>query len=319
MSLDGECDWLLDVEPAASDSFSPILGMKDTGKQIPVTVASISTGLGEDDLLDTESSAPLQGKVGMQKYLEEIGRLNSAIDEFSKIIQTLALFKYYIRNRKGTMNVEELHKRFNSFSVKCANKVRVIQQHVASVNKDNHYAMAHRERLNLSYSDLMARFNMQDVSVNRLKTLMETYQSVIKEYTAAAKAIEDQHTVHMVKQPVAQSAAAEPPQSNPEAMLIDELKSKSKDILTLEKNARDLSQLFAELNMTIKKRGENIYNLEQQILLSSEQIEKGKEDMEYALKERGEQGIYWICILIALVTCALVLPSSIRSAVFKTQ
>lgn len=39
-------------------------------------------------------------------YLDEITKLNTAIDEFSKIIQTLALFKYYIRNRKGNTNVE---------------------------------------------------------------------------------------------------------------------------------------------------------------------------------------------------------------------
>lgn len=134
---------------------------------------------------------------------------------------------------------------------------------------------------------------MQDASVNRLKTLMETYQSVIKEYTVAAKNIEVNSQPAAVAQPAAKlgttAVATEAAPVTPDDVLMDELKSKSKDILTLEKNAKDLNQLFAELNMTIKKRGENIYKLEQQILLSSEQIDKGKEDMAYALKARGGQ------------------------------
>ncbi|KAK1936409.1 hypothetical protein X943_003284 [Babesia divergens] len=323
MSYEGECDWFLDVESVPADAKTPMIDVDKPVFDNPLPLASISTGLSEDDEIPVENVAPLDGKIRMQMYLDEITKLNTAIDEFSKIIQTLALFKYYIRNRKGNTNVEELHKRFNSFSVKCANKIRSIQQHVLAVNKDNHFAMAHREKLNFSYSDLRARFNMQDASVNRLKTLMETYQSVIKEYTVAAKNIEVNSQPGTVAQPAAKlgttAVATEAAPATPEDVLMDELKSKSKDILTLEKNAKDLNQLFAELNMTIKKRGENIYKLEQQILLSSEQIDKGKEDMAYALKARGGQGVYWMCILIALGTCALVLPSPIRSAVFRTQ
>ncbi|KAK1443346.1 hypothetical protein BgAZ_202220 [Babesia gibsoni] len=317
MSLDGESDWLLDVEPAMLDSRSATTGADCLENERLPSLSRVTTGFGVEDVFDSEIEFPMDGKARMQKYLEEIGKLNSVIDEFSKIIQTLALFKYYIRHRKGNTNVEELHKRFNSFSVKCANKVRIIQQHVVAVNKDNHFALTHRERLNFSYSDLMARFNMQDASVNRLKTLMETYQSVVKEYTATASSIESQSKATVTAGPAA--LPEEATQANAEATLIEELKSKSKDISTLEKNARDLSILFAELNMTIKKRGENIYNLEQQILHSSEQIEKGKEDMEIALQARGGQGIYWMCIFIALGTCALILPSPIRSAVFKSH
>lgn len=106
--------------------------------------------------------------------------------------------------------------------------------------------MAHREKLNFSYSDLRARFNMQDASVNRLKTLMETYQSVIKEYTVAAKNIEVNSQPAAVAQPAAKlgttAVATEAAPVTPDDVLMDELKSKSKDILTLEKNAKDRSQ-----------------------------------------------------------------------------
>ncbi|ORM39449.1 uncharacterized protein BXIN_2975 [Babesia sp. Xinjiang] len=298
MTYEGESEWLLEVESLPSDV--KVVAPQRKGffavGQPPIT--SVSTGLSEDGDNTPESLASLDGKKSMQQYIEEISQLNSAIDEFSKIIQTLALFKYYIRNRKGNTNVDELHKRFNSFSVKCANKIRIIQQHVAAVNRENHYAMAHREVMNYSYSDLRARFNMQDASVNRLKTLMETYQSVIKEYTAAAKSIEEEDQAVLVSGAAApllkETAAEQPSHKCAEATLIDELKSKSKDIMTLEKNARDLNQLFAELNTTIKKRGENIYNLEQQILLSAEQIDKGKDDMTIALKSRGGQVLNWV-------------------------
>ncbi|GIX62698.1 CDK5 regulatory subunit-associated protein 3 [Babesia caballi] len=290
MSYEGESRWLLEVEPPRFDAKNVGRGSHEASDAPPL--ASVSTGLSDDGDTSPEVTAPLDGKKSMQDYIEEISHLNGAIDEFSKIIQTLALFKYYIRNRKGNTNLEELHKRFNTFSVKCANKVRVIQQHVGTVNRDNHYAMAHREKLGFSYADLRARFNMQDASVNRLKTLMETYQSVIKEYTAAAKTIEEGAQAAAKGGTTTAAAAAVPVQpltASAEASLIDELKSKSKDIMTLEKNARDLNQLFAELNVTIKKRGENIHNLEQQILLSAEQIDKGKEDMESALSSRGGQ------------------------------
>ncbi|CDR94526.1 SNARE protein, putative [Babesia bigemina] len=320
MSYEGESGWLIEVDPMPvyEKKSSDVQGnTRSTGA---LHMASTSTGLSEDGDSSPDATAPLDGKKSMQEYIAEISQLNSAIDEFSKIIQTLALFKYYIRNRKGNTNLEELHKRFNSFSVKCANKVRVIQQHVNTINRDNHDAMSHREKLGFSYADLRARFNMHDASVNRLKTLMETYQSVIKEYTAAAKSIDDASQAAAVANsaPAAVTVAQSLPECNEEA-LIDELKSKSKDIMTLEKNAKDLNQLFTELNMTIKKRGENIYNLEQQILLSAEQIDKGKEDMALALKARGGQGIYWVCVLIAAATCLLLIPSHIRSAVFRTQ
>ncbi|GFE54224.1 syntaxin-2 isoform X2 [Babesia ovis] len=318
MTFEGESEWLLEVESLSSEAKST----RNTdgnyhGNSNPL-MTSVSTGFSDGDNTP-DSLATLDGKKSMQQYIEEISQLNGAIDEFSKIIQTLALFKYYIRNRKGNTNLDELHRRFNSFSVKCANKVRIIQQHVAAVNRDNHYAMAHREAMNYSYSDLRARFNMQDASVNRLKTLMETYQSVIKEYTAAAKSIEEAGNAGATSPFVSETIGEQNAQLSAEATLIDELKSKSKDIMTLEKNARDLNQLFAELNTTIKKRGENIYNLEQQILLSAEQIEKGKEDMTLALKARGGQGLYWMCIFIAAATCLLVIPSHIKSAVFRTH
>ncbi|GBE60294.1 CDK5 regulatory subunit-associated 3 [Babesia ovata] len=298
MSYEGESSWLIEVDPMPLYEKNTPTGPGNTHRTGTLHMASVSTGLSEDGDNSPDTSAPLDGKKSMQEYITEISQLNSAIDEFSKIIQTLALFKYYIRNRKGNTNVEELHKRFNTFSVKCANKVRMIQQHVNTVNRDNHYAMSHREKLGFSYSDLRARFNMQDASVNRLKTLMETYQSVIKEYTAAAKTIDDASQAatgaNSAPAPAAAVTVAQSlPECNEEA-LIDELKSKSKDIMALEKNAKDLNQLFTELNMTIKKRGENIYNLEQQILLSAEQIDKGKEDMAIALKARCGQVLNWV-------------------------
>ncbi|EKX73751.1 conserved hypothetical protein [Theileria equi strain WA] len=246
-------------------------------------------------------------KDSMEHYLGIISRLNNDIEEFSKLIQTLALFKYYIRNRKSTTNISELHKRFNGVSANCCARIKDIQEQLAKLNHDNHYVMVHREALRFSYSDLRARFNLQDASVKKIKTLIDTYHSVIKEYTASAK-----RTLHQAETLNTASKATENASN-----IISEIDTRAKDIMAIEKNARDLSELYSELNMIIKKRGDNISSLEHQILLSAEQIEKGKEDISLALKERTNiNGLYFMCVLVAVGTCFLIIPSHIRSIVF---
>ncbi|EDO07406.1 putative integral membrane protein [Babesia bovis T2Bo] len=309
MAFDGECEWLLEVDSSALD-FNIAGGfdeMHSGSKQSHMTNLSTNYADDRDDMSTT--------------FFKQ--DLNNAIDDFSKIVQTLALFKYYIRNRKVETNLDELHKRFNAFCVQCSNKVRTIKQHVTAVNRSNHEALSHREAMRYSYTDLKTRFTMQDASVNRLRTLMETYHSVVKEYTTAAKVIEEERNLAQrsdtTASVVAETANSEDMFKSNEAKLIDELKAKSQDILALEKNAKELNQLFTELNATIKKRGENIYKLEQEILLTSEQIDKGKADMASAYKAGSGYGVYWMCIVIATVTCLLLFPSQIKSAVFRTH
>ncbi|UKJ88135.2 hypothetical protein MACJ_000578 [Theileria orientalis] len=115
-----------------------------------------------------------------QKYINE---LNIDIEEFSKIIQTLGLFKYYIKNKKNSVNIPELNKRFNAICTSCSDKIKQIEHKLSKINYCNHYIMANDK--NLEY--LRSRFNLQDTAVKKLKILIDTFNTVVREYTHISK------------------------------------------------------------------------------------------------------------------------------------
>ncbi|BAM39214.1 uncharacterized protein TOT_010000674 [Theileria orientalis strain Shintoku] len=314
-------------------------------------------------------------------YQKYIGELNADIEEFSKIIQTLGLFKYYIKNKKNSVNVPELNKRFSAICTSCSEKIRHIEQKLSKINYCNHYIMANEK--NLEY--LRRRFNLQDSAVKKLKILIDTFNTVVREYTHISKKLLVQAdvgaynvastigSIGMVRgsgtesvrgtnknnrqsvnadtgmgsgdgSPVSSIFGKEifgtsnnsPKNSSnrgalvatnvidnevsdmDDKSLLNEISNRTKDIQILEQNARDLNELFAELNSIIKKRGDNISSLENQILLSSEQIDKGTDYIEFVMEsDRNRKTLYAVGGCIVLVVGLLVIPSNLKNIVFK--
>ncbi|KAK2195761.1 SNARE [Babesia duncani] len=315
-----ESSWVLDLEENK-------LACDNENDDSSICISTRATSINDDGFLSnglTEKSPLLSkalnyvdGKRHMQNYLKDITKLNDAIDNFSASIQALSLFKYYVQDTKNETSREMLRKRFKKRSIVCSTKIQTVQKQLQKLNHENHYAMVHREELQFSYSDLRTRFNLQDNAVKRLKTLTETYESVIREYTAFIKP--GQFTGYS-PEPVFEATNYDSESNISSSTILDEISTRSKDILVLEKNAKDLNQLFSDLNLAIMKRGENINCLEQQILLSGEQIERGKEDMQSAYRGASAlQSLYLTFVLIAVGTCVLVFPSQLKTSIFGSQ
>ncbi|UVC49486.1 hypothetical protein MACK_003323 [Theileria orientalis] len=288
------------------------------------TMASTSGNRSQPKVDYTAGEMDIMNYSNYQKYISE---LNNDIEEFSKIIQTLGLFKYYIKNKKNSVNIPELNKRFNAICMNCSEKIKQIEQKLTKINYCNHYIMANDK--NLEY--LRSRFNLQDSAVKKLKILIDTFNTVVREYTHISKKLLMQADVGVYnsistiggigmvrgnsrdnKQGVNAGISMGSGDGSPvggvvgkntsvsrnnspknsinsgicvansiidnevsdmdDKSLLNEISNRTKDIQILEQNARDLNDLFAELNSIIKKRGDNISSLENQILLSSEQI-----------------------------------------------
>lgn len=265
-----------------------------------------------------------ESTLSWDKYLAKIKELNGQIEEFSKVIQTLALFKYYVKNRRSGVNLAELNKRFNAICLECSGRVRALQELLKEVNLENHHVMANVKRMGLEYREVRSRFSLQDTAVKKLKILIDTFNTVTREYTQISKKLIATTTnsssggngvtnvVGSIVGDVVVGADVD------KKRLLNEINSRTKDIQILEQNAKDLNELFAELNSIIKKRGDDISNLENQILLSSEQIEKGKDDFDVLISNNTHlQGLYLICVCIAVGTCFLILPSNIKNILAK--
>ncbi|XP_954109.1 uncharacterized protein TA02835 [Theileria annulata] len=203
--------------------------------------------------------------ISLESYMSTISDLNREIEEFSKIVQTLALFKYYIKNRKPNTNVTELNKRFNCICADCSEKIRRIEDRLKRINYENHYVLVNRKRLELPYSEVRNRFNLQDSSVKKLRILIDTFNTVIREYTNLSKKLLSNSNKTMV-------TGINQTDSQDDKTLLNEMNDRVKQIELLEQSARDLNDLFIDLGNIIKKRGDNISSLENEILLSSEQI-----------------------------------------------
>lgn len=90
---------------------------------------------------------------------------------------------------------------------------------------------------------------------------------------------------------------------------LNEIESRHDEILKLERSIRDLHDMFQYLAMEVEAQGEMVNRIENNIIQSSNYIEKAKEDTKKAVshQQKARKKKLWIAICLAILILILVI------------
>lgn len=248
-----------------------------------------STNPSDESDPDGNELANSKNITNQQHQLKLVDRL---ICNLEKNISLLSLYKYYLDSNATDLNT------LDDFKIKIIESGQIIERIGQAVR---------------TIKESRLKVVLPRVMVSKLKEYLSTYNDILQQYQLTiTNSFTDRASSLYPGKPV-EEVRILLDEVEDKDKIIETLKSKAKDIENLEESAAKLNIIYQELFDALSKRGEHLSSLEQQILISSGSIDRGKNDIQkaYRYRKTGWRRLVYFATMI-LITCLLMaLPNII--------
>ncbi|CAI5448914.1 unnamed protein product [Caenorhabditis angaria] len=287
-----------------------------------------------DRLIELQTLAGLEENRQVQPLLNQSTSHNDSfeqfltkIDNFRHILTTLSADRMIIRRMQNdilksghdSMKTRELNEHVDRF----IQRARFLREKLGSLTNDlnQHYpegksgsARARHEQvrvLHLTFETLMTTFN-EDQMIFREKSAQKIQDYLkVQNIEVSDSQIEEAIESGNIQQLTLNGHLG----IEQRKMLFNDVKNRANDIMILEKQIREISELFEDINMMVNHQSETINRIESSVLSAENFAEKAGQNVKAAIEMRKRNNKMKICCLVISIVAILLALIFLQSIV----
>lgn len=251
----------------------------------------------------------------LSKFFEEVGAIKADMEEITNLQLDLQDLNEETKSTQSSKILRGLRDRINSDMVTILRKAKIIKTRLEMLDKSNitnrSLSAAYREGSHIDRTRTSVTHGLRV----KLKDMMNDFQSLREKIVAEHKeglrkryysAMGEQPSEEMVEKMISDGGLVSVLKDNGET--IEENQQRHEAVKEIQRSLVELHQVFLDMAVMVENQGEQMNNIEQNVVNAGAYINGGTKELDRANKlKKGRNWACWIgaVVLIFLLVCLI--------------